>query len=296
MKTGCVDLHIHSNRSSDGDFAPSDLARMAAEAGFAAFAIADHDTVAAYPEVLEAGQREGVEVIPNMEVTTMYDDREFHVQLPFLDWTSDRVARIVGRVADLRWTEARKRVDNLGELGLGISWEEIKAASPDLAPLGVTIARILLDKPESKSDPVLKKYYDADGRPLPPAYFYRDYFVEGAPAYVPKQHVLLLDVIREAAFIGAAAVLSHPGAYVQHTTSRDLVFLKEAGLAGLEVFTPYHDDDQIRFFAEEARRLDLVATAGSDFHGRVKPHVAFGSVRNGTYEMVEALRKRRPSP
>ncbi|MBN1938373.1 MAG: PHP domain-containing protein, partial [Candidatus Aminicenantes bacterium] len=188
MKTGFVDLHIHSNRSSDGDFPPSDLVRMAVETGFAAIAIADHDTVAAYPEALEAGEREGVEVIPNIEVTTMFEDREFHLQIPFLDWTSDRVARIVTRVAELRWDEARKRVANLAALGLGIAWEEIEAASPGLAPLGVTIARILLDKPQSRSDPALGKYYDPAGRPLPPAYFYRDFFIEGAPAYVPKQH------------------------------------------------------------------------------------------------------------
>jgi len=295
VKTGFVDLHIHSDRSSDGDFPPADLVRMAAEAGFAAIAIADHDTVAAYPEALDAGLKEGVEVIPNMEVTTMYQDREFHVQMPFLDWSSDRVARIVTRVAESRWAEARQRVANLRSLGVGITWEEVEAASPGLAPLGVTIARLLLDKPESRRDPGLAKYYDAEGRPLAPAFFYRDFFVDGAPAYVPKRHIPLLEVIAEAALVGAVAVLSHPGAYFQNTTSRDLVRLKAAGLAGLEVFTPYHDDEQIRFFAEEARRLDLVPTAGSDFHGRVKPHVAFGSVKDGRYEMVEALRERRPS-
>jgi hypothetical protein len=36
-----------------------------------------------------------------------------------------------------------------------------------------------------------------------------------------------------------------------------------------------------------------VATAGSDFHGRIKPHVTFGSLKEGTYRMVEALKKRR---
>jgi predicted metal-dependent phosphoesterase TrpH len=294
VNTGFVDLHIHSDRSSDGDFPPSELARMAAKEGFAAIAIADHDTVAAYPEALEAGRREGVEVIPNMEVTTMFEEREFHVQIPFLDWASDRVSRMVARIAESRWDEARRRVANLRDLGLGISWEEIEAASPDLAPLGVTIARILLDKPESRSDPALAKYFDGQGRPLPPAFFYRDFFVEDAPAYVPKRHIPLLEVIGEAPLVGGVAVLSHPGAYFQNTTSRDLARLKDAGLAGLEVYTPYHDDRQTRYFAGEARALDLVPTAGSDFHGRVKPHVAFGSVRNGGYEMVEALRERRP--
>jgi hypothetical protein len=42
-----------------------------------------------------------------------------------------------------------------------------------------------------------------------------------------------------------------------------------------------------------AEELDLVATAGSDFHGRIKPQVIFGQLKEGTYEMVEALEKRR---
>jgi predicted metal-dependent phosphoesterase TrpH len=295
LKTGFVDLHVHSDRSSDGDFPPDALARMAAEAGFAAIAIADHDNVAAYPEALDAGRKEGVEIIPSMEVTSLFADREFHCQMAFLDWESPRVASLVERMAKTRWQEARQRVANLQALGIGLTWEEVEAASPNQAPLGVTIARILLDKPESRLDPVLKKFYDRNGRPLAPAFFYKDYFLDGAKAFVPKQHIPLSDVLEECPRVGAVAVLSHPGAYFQRTTAEDLVRLKELGLAGLEVFTSYHDDEQTRSFLEEAKKLDLVPTAGSDFHGRVKPHVAFGSIRDGGYEMVEALRERRPS-
>ena len=59
-----VDLHIHSNKSSDGEFSPTELVRMAQQVGLRAIAIADHDTVAAYPEALEAGEKVGLEVIP----------------------------------------------------------------------------------------------------------------------------------------------------------------------------------------------------------------------------------------
>jgi hypothetical protein len=294
VKQGFVDLHIHSDRSSDGDFSPAELARMAAEAGLAAIAIADHDTVAAYPAAFEDGRREGVEVLSNMEVTTMFGGREFHVQLVFLEWDNPRVARIVDRVAETRWREAQERVAHLQTLGINLSWEEVKKASRDAVPLGVTIARILLDKQESRRDLALRKYYDEAGGPLPPSFFYKDFFMEGAPAFVPKRHIGLVEILEEAPQVGAAAVLSHPGAYFQNTTHADLVRLKDCGLVGLEVFTSYHDGEQTEHYAEEARKLDLVPTAGSDFHGRVKPHVAFGSVRDGGYEMVEALRDRRP--
>ena len=88
-------------------------------------------------------------------------------------------------------------------------------------------------------------------------------------------------------------VLAHPGAYFQQTTKEDLIILKREGLVGLEVYTSYHDSFQTDFYLKIARELDLVAVAGSDFHGRIKPHIPFGSIKDGKYWMVEELRKRR---
>ena len=99
---GLVDFHVHSNRSCDGDFSPAELVGFAAARGFQAISIADHDTVAAYPEVVEDGRKAGVEIIPGIEVTTLYDGREFHLLLPFVDWGSagrDRDRRPDDRIA-----------------------------------------------------------------------------------------------------------------------------------------------------------------------------------------------------
>jgi 3',5'-nucleoside bisphosphate phosphatase len=64
----------------------------------------------------------------------------------------------------------------------------------------------------------------------------------------------------------------------------------------LEVYSTYHTPAHCRAYRALAEELDLVATAGSDFHGSIKPHVAFGCVREGDYGMVEALRGRRRMP
>jgi hypothetical protein len=61
----------------------------------------------------------------------------------------------------------------------------------------------------------------------------------------------------------------------------------------MEVYNFYHTAEQTGFFRELAGELDLVATAGSDFHGRIKPHVAFGALAEGDYAMVERLKDRR---
>jgi predicted metal-dependent phosphoesterase TrpH len=253
----------------------------------------DHDTTAAYPAAIETGRDADVEIVPGMEVTAMYDGREFHCLLPLLDWTHPVIARISGYVNDGRWIEARERVDNLRRLGFDLTWEEVEAAVGTTPPLGVRIAQILLDKPGSRRDPKLRPFYDEAGRPIAPKHFYIAYFMEGKEAFAPKRHIPLLDVLDLAPASGAVPVLSHPGAYFQNTTRADLARLRERGLEGLEVYTSYHDEAQTRFFAEAARDFDLVATAGSDFHGRVKPQVPFGLIRDGHYGMIDALRSRR---
>jgi len=288
-----IDLHIHSNKSSDGDFSPFRIVSLAKEKGFRAISISDHDTVAAYPKALRIGKKFGVEVIPNVELTTCFDDREFHLLLPFIDWNKRVVTDLVAEISERRKKEARKRVMKLQKLGLDICWSEVVNKCGSFPPLGVTIAQIFLDKAEKAGDPGFRRYLDPENRIYAPYLFYKDYFMEGMPAFVPSRNFALLDVLKIAPQTGGVPVLAHPGAYFQHTSREDLVLLKEKGLEGLEIYTSYHDADQTEYYKILAGELDLVPTSGSDFHGTIKPNVPFGSVKNGGYWMVEELKKRR---
>jgi hypothetical protein len=235
---GFVDLHIHSRFSSDGDFAPAELIAMARGAGFAA--------VVSWSEI---------EIVPGMEVTTLFGDREFHLLLPYLDWTSPVIARISARVSEGRQIEARERVAKLAALGLDLTWEEVEAASPGTPPLGVAIAQILLEKPSSKGVPALRKYFEGEARTWAAYHFYRDYFMEGRPASVAKRHMPLLEVLDQAPGSGAVPVLAHPGAYFENATREDLAALKDRGLAGLEVYTSYHTPELTAFYRGLAAEL-----------------------------------------
>jgi predicted metal-dependent phosphoesterase TrpH len=289
-----VDLHIHSSKSSDGDFSPFHIVQLAKDKKMKAISIADHDTVAAYPETLRYGKEAGVEIIPSMELTTLFEDREFHLLLPFVQWKSKIVADLISQVAKRRVKEARGRVEKLRMLGFDISWKEVQKETGDFPPLGVTIAQILLRKAEKDKNPRLNKYLEENNLPMAPYYFYKDYFMEGKPASVPRQNVSLLEVLEIIPKTGAVPVLAHPGAYFQNVKKPDLLVLKEKGLQGLEVYTSYHSSEQSDLYLKMAQDLDLVPTAGSDFHGTIKPHIPFGSLDKGEYWMVEELKKRRP--
>ena len=136
MKNEFIDLHIHSNKSSDGDLTPLEICEIAKRKGLRAISIADHDTLEAYPEALLAGKNNGIEIIPNIELTTSFEGREFHLLLPFLDWTNNKFYEILKKAKKLREIEAKKRVEKLRELGFDISWEEVKEKTRTQPPLG----------------------------------------------------------------------------------------------------------------------------------------------------------------
>ncbi len=289
-----IDLHIHSNKSSDGDFSPFHIVQLAKEKEMKAISISDHDSVAAYPEAVRLGEKAGVEVIPSMELTTIFEEREFHLLLPFIDWKSKIVSDLVSQVAKRRREEAKERVEKLRGLGFDITWKEVQKESGAFPPLGVSIAQILLRKADRKADGRLKKYLEGENRLFAPYHFYKDYFMEGKPASVPRRNLNILDVLGDIAKTGAVPVLAHPGAYFQRVRKEDLEVLKKRGVQGVEVYTSYHTPEQVELYKKIARDLDLVPTAGSDFHGTIKPNVPFGSLDHGGYWMVEALKRRRP--
>ncbi|OGD11298.1 MAG: hypothetical protein A2Y86_04845 [Candidatus Aminicenantes bacterium RBG_13_62_12] len=300
MRDGPVDFHVHSCWSGDADFRPEELVRRARLTEFEAISIADHDSIRAYPAALEAGREQGVEIIPNLEMTTRYDGREFHLLLPFVDWRSPALAGMLEQARLVRLSEGKERVDRLRRLGFPLTWEEVQSAAlrkgEDVLPVGVFIARYLLDKPEVRAEASAAKYYTR-GMGEPDAFlFYTDYFEKGRPAYAPKRYINLVEVLELAPETGAKPVLAHPGAHFMQADRRDLERLKERGLKGLEVYTSYHqpplrpDRSLERFYLDLADSLGLVPTAGSDFHGQIKPFIPFGLVREGRYWMVERLR------
>ncbi|MFC2157156.1 PHP domain-containing protein [Acidobacteriota bacterium] len=287
-----VDLHIHSNKSSDGEYPPHEIVLLAKQMDLRAISIADHDSVAAYPEALLEGEKAGIEVIPSVELTTRFDQREFHLLLPFVEWSHEIVIELVAEVARKRTNEAKARVEKLQKIGMDVRWEDVEMESGRFPPVGVTIALALLKRAKNKGDPIFKKYYDAKQDLFAPLRFYEDYLMQGRKAAVPRQNLSLEYVLQTAAKTGAVPVLSHPGAYFMQADKGDLSYLKEKGLEGIEVYTSYHNPRKTKKYKKIAEDLDLVPTAGSDFHGIMKPQVSFACISEGKYWMVEKLRER----
>ena len=100
-----VDLHVHS-KASDGTLSPTELVKAAAKCGLAAFALTDHDTVYGVDEAINAAANLNLKVIPGIEISTSYKDKEIHI-------------------VDLMWTTTAKRFQTVLAMNSNAATREI---------------------------------------------------------------------------------------------------------------------------------------------------------------------------
>lgn len=67
-----VDLHIHSALSpcGDEDMTPNNIVNMALIKGLDIIAVTDHNSAANLPAILEVGKKQGLMIVPGIEVQT----------------------------------------------------------------------------------------------------------------------------------------------------------------------------------------------------------------------------------
>ena len=90
---------------------------------------------------------------------------------------------------------------------------------------------------------------------------------------------------------GGIPVLAHPLLYKLPPAELEALIkrLKNAGLAGLEVYYSSNTgfDEQICYSL--ANRFDLLMTGGTDFHGANKPNLYLGTGRNHNLNIPDTL-------
>lgn len=273
-----VDLHAHT-LASDGSDRPEELVAAAAAAGVGTLAVTDHDTVAAVAEARAAGERLGVEVLAGCEVTATVGDRVVHVLLYGEGLLEPGLADAVELCRRGRDDRNRAIGERLGRL-TGVGHADAVEVAGGSVLSRAHFARALVAK----------------GAVADVAEAFDRYLSSGRPAYVPAPSVSVTDAVAIAAKAGGVAVLAHPGRLAAGERDRVLAEAIEAGIDGLEVWHSQHDDELRRSLAGLAERRGLLATGGSDYHGRHKPDVRVGSGTGGNVavpdERLAALRER----
>jgi 3',5'-nucleoside bisphosphate phosphatase len=247
-----ADLHSHST-ASDGTQPPADVMARAAAAGLDVIALTDHDTVAGHREAV-AALRPGLTLLPGMELSCRLEGHSVHVLAYLFDPGHDVLAGEMAEIRESRLHRARAMVDKLAALGAPVTWDQVS----EIAAGGVVgrphIAQALV---KAKVVPTVQ---DA---------FSPDWIGPGGRAHVPRYALDPARAIGLVAAAGGVTVLAHPRGAERGWRTPDEVIaeLAEAGLTGIEVYHPQHDEGERARLAELAARLDLVASGGSDDHG-----------------------------
>ena len=89
---------------------------------------------------------------------------------------------------------------------------------------------------------------------------------KGSPAYVSRVGLAPIEAVELVRKHGGVPAIAHPGTVLR---IEDLVpKLVDAGLAGIECYYASHTPSWTAYCLRLAARYGLVATGGSDFHGR----------------------------
>lgn len=264
---GDCDLHLHTS-CSDGSDTPQQLVDRVLDSGLTAFAITDHDNLAALAPARHwldkrlGGSRQ-VRFISGVELSVQ-EDRELHLLGLFPRGGTEVIEQYLEVQRQTRIIRNQQMIQRLQELGYAISQTDFDAAGD--GTLGRLQAAILLRD---------QGYFTSIDQA------FEKLLVYGRPAYVERQKPTAAEAIWLIRKAGGVAVLAHPGLYrwcggqplVSARLLERLENLQALGLQGVEAF---HGEAPVALQTEisaAAVALGLIRTCGSDDHGSNKAKV-----------------------
>lgn len=272
-----ADLHTHTT-ASDGTQRPAANVQMAFDAGLAAIAITDHDTVSGVAEALIAGLELGIEVVPGVEISTVAKGQDIHVLGYYIQIDNEQFLQRLASLRETRDTRNNMIIERLQQLGIDITMAEVLREVENIKTKGDTVGRphiaaVLLNKGYVSS---ISEAFDR-------------YLGSGAAAYANPPRIEPATAIKWIQEAGGKAVLAHPGIYHDDALVEAIT---EQGLDGIEVYHSDHTPEEEAKYLLLAQRTGLLITAGSDFHGErggVVFHAPVGSRRIGI-DVLQSLK------
>jgi predicted metal-dependent phosphoesterase TrpH len=272
-----IDLHVHSV-FSDGTFTPREAVTLAQERGLSTMALTDHDTVNGLDEAYSAGDELGVEIVPGIEFSTIYEGNGVHVLCYFMDAENPELAAELRRLQDDRYRRGEMMVEKLQELGYPITFERVREIAEGGNIVRPHVAQALVEAGvvATTKDAFTEEFIGSNGR-----------------AYVEKHALHPLEALQLIHSAGGACVLAHPGTFRETKPVPPTLIdeLAAAGLDGIEVSHPEHTPEVEAEYMQTAHRVGLIWTGSSDCHGNRYDPVRLG-MRTTAPEQLERLRAR----
>lgn len=268
IKTNFADMHLHTT-ASDGTLSPSELVALAYESGISTIALTDHDTVGGIAEA-KAALPSGMTLIPGVEFSCFFDTGEPFL-LHILGYGIDPDASSINDVIRLgKRTRAHKHTKRLEYLKerycISFTDEELEFFNTRPNVGKPHIAEVLRRRGMAWS---IKEAIDT---------------FMSSPDF-PDGNIPASSAIRSIVESGGIPVYAHSlggecdARLSYEQTQRRILLMKEAGILGLECYYSRYSREDEAFLLSVAKRLGLLVSGGSDFHGKNKT-VVIGELSN----------------
>ncbi len=269
---GRADLHTHT-KASDGELSAQELLVKVKSKGLSVLAITDHDTIDGYTEALQHAEKMGIELIPGVELSTIWGKKEIHLLAYGFDPDHSALKQLLLMQRRARKLRMREIVKLLNKKGVDIEYDEVMAYARS-ANIGRPHAAAVL----------IKKGYAVNV-----ADAFIKYLATHEVVNIPTEYADVDSALRIIKKAGGVLSVAHPGVML---TTEELKELISTGIDGIECIHPSHNFNVQKVFSEMAKSMNLLITGGSDYHGSPKSEYDpyLGVVTIGT-QHVEALKR-----
>lgn len=252
-----VDLHLHT-LASDGFWTPSALIDYLAEHQFRVASVCDHDSQRSVSEAIRLGAERGITIIPGVEMTTFWADRQWHLLVYGIDpdRSDPEAAAFQAALVEIDAILRKNAVD---------AKKRIEASGRPLPSLDEVMA----------------------GRPLWPFHVLSSAIKEGHAKGLKEAAELVIElggsftgdlplgqVVAAAHEAGGICIVAHPGRgdSVGIVTEADLDnMLIDIPIDGLEAHYRSYTDQQTAQYRKMAEDRGLLISCGSDSHAPKQP-------------------------
>ncbi|MFC1750269.1 PHP domain-containing protein [Pseudomonadota bacterium] len=259
------DLHCHST-ASDGELSPDELMRLAASKGIQAIALTDHDVTDGLQEAAATAAELGMEFISGVEISASWNSKHLvHIVGLNFDVTNQALQQGLSGIRDQRNARAIEMAQRL----------ESKAKIENVME---GVQRYANGKILSRTHFAQFLYKEGHVKSLQNAF--DRYLGDGKPAYVKSEWSPLEDAVNWITGAGGVAVIAHPARYkLSATKLRALIEdFKAYGGLGVEVVSGSQNKNDSLNIADYAKRFDLHASMGSDYHGPSQSWLKMGAI------------------
>lgn len=270
------DLHVYSSFSHDGEVEVEDLFKQAKLAGIETLSICDHNCAKANIVAKKVAPLYGITYVPGINIDCDYKGNNIRVLGYFIETNDDRFMQIEYENLAKEKAVSQRRIQLFEAFtGFHVNVDKILKSNRFQIISPEMIARQILSDSEYRKTKLLQPYLNGAKKDKPISFFIEDFFGKKGPAYVPIAHPNVVDMIALIKASGGVPVLAHP----MRSFKQEPELIEEIiqlGIKGLEIFTPYHTHEDMRYLIPLAKKYHLDITAGSEYHGENKPKFILG--------------------